>query len=400
VISSKKYKKKLVFCLSRFPFPIEKGDKLRAFFQLRELSEDFDIYLICTTQRSISKENYNKILPFCKEIHCFKQNLLIQLVNLFLNIFSRKPFQVAFFTQRGIQLKINHLLISIKPDHIFCQLIRPAEYVKNYHDCPKTIDLMDALSMGMERRASKSNFLKRLVYGEESIRLKQYERQILNYFENILIISKQDKEFIIHPKQAEIIVMPNGVNESFLEKNIAPNLKRKYHLIFTGNMSYFPNIEATHWIFEELYPYFHQKGYKIAICGANPSYSIVRLSRPADFIITGWVDDIRQSYLASKLFIAPMFSGSGMQNKILEAMALGIPCITTTIANNAILAEPNIEILIANTREEFISKIEECLINQNLYAQLSSNGRAFVEKKYNWKNINRELITLINNSIS
>lgn len=395
--SSKKYKKKLVFCLSRFPYPLEKGDKLRAFFQLRDLSEEFDIYLICTSQRNISKENYAKVVPYCKEVHIFKLNFAIQIINLVLNIFSRKPFQVSFFTQQAIQKKVNQLLVRVKPDHIFCQLIRPAEYVKNYHDCPKTIDLMDALSMGMERRAENSSWYNRFIFKEESIRLKQYERQILNYFEHVLIISRQDKEFIIHPKQAEIKVLPNGINESFLETNIAPDLKRKYHLIFTGNMSYFPNIEAAHWIFDELYPYFHQRGLKTAICGANPATSIVRLSRPADFIITGWVEDIRLSYLASKIFIAPMFSGSGMQNKILEAMALGIPCITTTLANNAILAEPTVEILIANTREEFISKIEDCLSNEELYQQLSSKGRAFVERKFNWKNINQELVRLLQN---
>lgn len=395
--SSKKYKKKLVFCLSRFPYPLEKGDKLRAFFQIRDLSEVFDIYLICTNRRKITKEHYDKIKPFCKEIHLFKLNTVVQLLNLTCNIFSRKPFQVSFFTQYHIQRKINKLLVKIKPNHIFCQLIRPAEYVKNYHYCPKTIDLMDALSMGMDRRAENSSWYNRFIFKEESTRLKQYERQILNYFEHALIISKQDKEFVIHPKQTEIKVLPNGINESFLETDIAPGLKKKYHLIFTGNMSYFPNIEATRWIFDELYPYFHQRRLITAICGANPSGSIVRLSRPSDFIITGWVEDIRLSYLASKIFIAPMFSGSGMQNKILEAMALGIPCITTTLVNNAILAEPAIEILIANTREEFISKIEDCLGNEALYQQLSINGRAFVERQFNWKNINLELITLIRN---
>ena len=391
--SSKKYRKKLVVCLSRFPYPLEKGDKLRAFFQIRDLSEFFEIYLICTIENHVKTEELDLLKKYCKEIHLFKLNRYIQIFNLLVNFLSIKPFQVVYFTQYKIKIKIGLLLQKIKPDHIFCQLIRPAEYVKNYHDCPKTLDIMDALSKGMERQSKNSNFFMKLFYRGESERLKKYERQIINYFENILIISKQDKEFILHPNKDKIIVLPNGVNEAFIDKTNL-NFEKDIDILFTGNMNYFPNIEACKYIYKELYPFFKLNKIKTTICGANPSKVIQKLNQ-TDFEVTGWVEDIKRVYLKSKIFIAPMFSGTGMQNKILEAMALGIPCITTTLANNAILAKPNEEILIANTKEEFISSINLCLNDIELYLKLAKNSQNFILENYNWKKINQNLSEII-----
>jgi glycosyltransferase involved in cell wall biosynthesis len=393
VNSSKKYKKKLVVCLSRFPYPLEKGDKLRAFFQIRDLSEFFEIYLICTIENHVKTEELDLLKKYCKEIHLFKLNRFTQIFNLLINFLSIKPFQVVYFTQYKIKKNIGFLLQKIKPDHIFCQLIRPAEYVKNYHDCPKTLDIMDALSKGMERQSKNSNFFMKLFYREESERLKKYERQIINYFENILIISKQDKEFILHPNKDKIIVLPNGVNEAFIDKTNL-NFEKNIDILFTGNMNYFPNIEACKYIYKELYPFFKLNKIKTTICGANPSKVIQKLNQN-DFEVTGWVEDIKRVYLKSKIFIAPMFSGTGMQNKILEAMALGIPCITTTLANNAILAKPNEEILIANTKEEFISSINLCLNDKDLYSKLAKNSQNFILENYNWKKINQNLSEII-----
>jgi polysaccharide biosynthesis protein PslH len=393
VILSKKSKPKLVICLSRFPYPLEKGDKLRAFFQIRDLSESFNVFLICTTDVKVSQSSIDKLLPYCKEIHVFELNKVTILINLFIGLFSNYPFQIHYFTQFRIKSKINKLLNKIQPNHIFCQLVRPAEYVKNYHFCPKTIDIMDALSVGMERRSNVSNWALKLIFKEESARLKKYEQRIINYFENILIISEQDKKFIIHPRQNEIKVVPNGVNELFLEtKSHSSNLK--IDLLFTGNMSYFPNIEAALYISKHLLPYIIKKELVVNICGANPSKQLTSIQNK-HFIVTGWVDNIQEYYENANVFIAPIFSGSGMQNKILEAMAIGIPCVTTTLANNAILAENNHEILIANNPEEFIFQMERLLSDKILYQHISENAKEFVKKNYEWKSINQKLAKIL-----
>jgi len=101
-------------------------------------------------------------------------------------------------------------------------------------------------------------------------------------------------------------------------------------------------------------------------------------------IVTGWMDDVRDAYAASRVFVAPLWKGTGQQNKIMEAMAMGIPCITTSVVNNAIGAEPNEEIMVADTAEEFAQSIQQVLGDQALSARLASNGRTFVSSRYSW----------------
>ena len=111
--------------------------------------------------------------------------------------------------------------------------------------------------------------------------------------------------------------------------------------------------------------------------------------------ITGWVDDIRVAYDEAKIFVAPLMLGSGLQNKLLEAMAMGLPCITTPLANNALGAIPEEEILIANNEAEFKIQIERLLSDANLYDKLAKNGHAFVTKNYNWQACNKRLMEVI-----
>ncbi len=385
-------KKKLIIVLSRFPYPLEKGDKLRAFHQIRYLSLSYEITLICLTDSLISDDQKEKLTPFCNKIITYKLNRWIQLYELIKAVFTEKPFQVAYFHQRWIQKKIAILITDIKPIHIYSQLIRTTEYVKDYHYCQKTLDYMDAFSKGMERRAEKTNnpFIKWLVKLEFN-RLKKYEKQIFEYFEFHTIISKQDKSFINHPLNNEISIISNGVHESFFE---TVKIEKKYTLLFTGNMSYKPNIEAVKFIHTEIMPLLKLSDVTCCIAGANPSNTIKRYENER-LILTGWVEDMKYFYASSKIFIAPMFIGTGLQNKLLEAMASGLPCITTSLANKALGAIPGIEILIADNPEEFEKHIINLLNEPSLAKSISENGKSFVEKSFSWEHSTLKLINLI-----
>lgn len=389
-----KYKPGLIVVLPRFPYPLEKGDKLRAYYQLKDLSEHFEIYLFCTSEFEITNESHVQIATFCKEIHVYRLKKGLILLNLLKALFTKIPFQVAYFSQNWIKKDMEKKIASIDAKHIYCQLVRAAEYVKNIHSIPKTIDLMDALSKGMERRISSINWLYRLVFKEETKRLKHYETKILDYFEHVTIISEQDKSFIIHPKNHQIKVLPNGVGTHFF--NFDKVLDKEFDLIFTGNMNYAPNVQATLFLSNTFLPLLKKENpnIQIAIVGATPTKAIENCANE-NIHVTGWIDDIRMAYAKSKIFIAPMFSGSGMQNKILEAMAMGIPCITTSLANNAILAEHNTQILLAENEKEMLEAYQKLKNDSEFYDLISKNARDFVSKKYNWQNINKELINLL-----
>lgn len=373
-------RKKIVLVATRFPFPIEKGDKLRTYYLLKYLQVHHDIYLITLTEDLISTKQVNKIKQFTKEIHLFKLTKFRKFVRLFFGLFNNKPLQVNYFTDYKIKVKISALLNDIKPDHIICQLIRSAEYVKNYHHCPKTIDYMDALSKGMERRAIKSNFMLKFIFNLEARRLKDYEQRIFNYFENQAIISQQDLNYIAHPDKKKMLILPNGIDTYYFEQL---EVEQKYDLVFVGNLNYPPNIDAINYLLKEILPAIPNR--TLLISGANPSNSLIQqIKNTPNASITGWVDDIRTSYLQGKILVAPMQIGTGMQNKILEAMALGIPTVTSTLANNAINGLHQESIWVADTKEEIIQGIETLLADMESYENIQKNAREFVIKKYNW----------------
>jgi glycosyltransferase involved in cell wall biosynthesis len=380
----------LFIILSRFPFPLEKGDKLRAYYQIKSLSKDYKITLVATSETTVKQKDKDELLKFCKEVYVFKLNRFIQLMQLLFALFTQRPFQISFFYQRNIHRKINKKLQKVKPDYIYSQLVRTAEYVKNYHDCPKTLDYMDAFSKGMQRRIKTSSWIKSYFIREEYRRLLEYERQIFDYFEHQTIISTQDKNYINHSKNQEIQIVGNGVSPFFFE---TLPIDKKYDLVFTGNMNYPPNIEAAKYIHSEILPLLPSET-TCLISGVNPPKSLTHLISHT-FNVSGWVDDIRMSYASSKIFIAPMFIGTGLQNKLLEAMAVGIPCITTSLANKALLAEPNSEILIADSSLEFAEQIKLLLSNVQLRENIAINGKIFVQKNYNWENINSVLSNII-----
>lgn len=394
--SSNSYHKKLVIILSRFPYPLEKGDKLRAFHQIKELSKTYTITLIATTDTPVNKESINQIRKYCSTIYIIKLSKISILFNVLIQFLTKKPFQTGYFYSSKNYHRVNRILKELKPDHIFCQLIRVSEYVKNYHDCPKTLDYMDALSKGIERRIEKAPFYSKWFFRTEAKRLASYERQIFDYFEHHTIISEQDRELILHPKRKEITCIPNGVDTSFFE---TIDIKKDKDLIFIGNMSYAPNIEATHYISNEILPLLNTSGktYNLLISGANPHASILRLAKSNPNVeITGWVDDIRTSYARGKIFVAPMMIGTGMQNKLIEAMAMGIPCITTPLANNAIGGIHNESIIVAENKEEFVTAILQLLSDDQFYYKIANGGKKLVMKKFNWENTTRILMGLMN----
>lgn len=379
--------------VSRFPYPLEKGDKLRAYHQIKGLAEVYDIVLCCTTEGPVSERAFSEVKRFCREIHLFPLSKAGLLVQAALSVLTNRPFQVAYFYRYQHFRKIRQLLETVRPDHIYCQLLRVAEYVKDYHHCPKTIDYMDALSKGMERRVSTEPWYKSWFFNIEFKRLMRYERRVFDYFEHKTIISAQDQQYIRHPKRRDIRIIPNGVDESFFNY---PETEKRYDLLFTGNLSYAPNIEAACYLVKEILPLLDKKGYRLTVLlsGADPHPRVKSLASDR-VTVTGWVDDIRSSYAQSRIFVAPMFIGTGLQNKLLEAMAMGLPCVTTPLANNALRAENRENILLAEQSSEFVEKIAVFLTEIDTFAQISYKGRSFVRENYSWNFQNNQLISLL-----
>lgn len=379
--------------LSRFPFPLEKGDKLRAYHQLKGLSQEYKIVLICTVEQAIKEEDYQQVARFCDQIHLFKLTKAGLFFQLFISLLSGKPFQVVYFYRSKYKRAIHRILEQEKPQHIYCQLVRVSEYVKDYHFCHKTLDYMDALSKGMERRIDTEPFFKRWFFRTESRRLVRYERRMFDYFEHKTIISEQDRKLILHPQNKEIRIVPNGVDVSFFQ-NL--QIQKDVDLVFTGNFSYAPNIEAAVYLAKEVVPALLKRGMKVKLLlsGANPVKRVSDLANE-QVEVSGWVTDIRVSYQRSRIFVAPLFIGTGLQNKLLEAMASDLPCITTPLANNALKGEHAKNILLADNLTDFVENIEKIITDKINFAEIASKGKQFVEENYSWNYQNFLLLNIL-----
>jgi glycosyltransferase involved in cell wall biosynthesis len=252
---------------------------------------------------------------------------------------------------------------------------------------------MDALSKGMERRMQISNaFIKPFIKLEYQ-RLRDYETDIFDYFENKTIISRQDLNELSHPNKKNVHVIPNGID---CEHFKALQMKKEYDVVFIGNMAYPPNIESGNTIVKKILPILKRNfpAINVLLSGANPHYRIKSLESK-DVHVTGWVEDIRHSYAKGKVFLAPMTIGTGLQNKLLEAMAMKLPCVTSELANNSLGAVKDKEILVGNGNQEFAEHVIKLLNDEQFYQTIAENGYQFVINNFNWQKTSQRLERII-----
>lgn len=348
------------------------------------------------SDKAVKPEDIKHLKEFCKEVKIFRLSKIRIFLNLIKTTFTRIPWQVGYFYCRAAQKEIERVISEFKPQHLFCQLIRTTEYVIKYKDIPKTLDYMDVFSKGIERRLPTISFYLKPLYKAEWQRLVNYEAAVFNYFDNKIIISEQDRDLIRHPDKNKIAIISNGVDLNFFKPVDAI---KEYDIIFNGNMNYPPNIESAEYLVHTILPVILKRnsGIKILISGANPSPKIRALAS-AHVTVSGWVKDIRENFGKAKMLVAPMFISIGLQNKLLEAMALQIPCITSTLANNALRAKNGESILIADTPEEYANHIHELLSDEDKARTIGLNGHNFVLENYNWEKENKKLEEIIHNT--
>lgn len=374
---------RIVFVTSRFPYPVEKGDKLRAFHQIRVLSQRHEIHLVAISHVDVPEHLLEAMRPYCASIRVFRVSRWLLPLQLLMGWVEGLPVQVSYFLDRTIKRSVQYHIIHLEPDHIVCQLIRAAPYVQAL-PLPKTLDYMDVFSEGMRQLAAKYKAFG-FVFKWEASRLAAFERTIYKDFDQHVIISAQDRDRLKLASHDRIQVIPNGVDDSFDPAYRAHT--PSHDLVFVGNMGYGPNIAATRYLADQLLPEMKRRGYSLSLllAGARPGRYVRQLSGREGITVRGWVDDIRDAYADGCIFVAPMFTGLGLQNKILEAMAMGLPCITTPMVNNAIGASEGEEILVSDHVEGLADHLEALLTDADLLSRIASAGRTFVQRTYPWE---------------
>jgi len=383
---------KLLVILPRFPYPIEKGDKLRAFHQIRLLSQSFEISLVTISHSKIKQADIDKVKPYCKSITIIRQRWISVAVNLLKALFKGWPLQAGYYYSRHAQRRIDKLIENRNPDRLYCQLLRTAAYAQNFKG-PKTLDYQDVFSKGIERRIPTASYLMKPLLKLEYQRLQRYEKKLFNQFDHKTIISLPDRDYIMHPEREKIVIVPNGVDRKYF----SPGKSTMTHeLIFTGNMGYPPNVDCAEYLVNKVLPIIHRThpNTRIMLAGASPHAKVKALASDK-VTVTGWVDDIRTCYSGAIIFLAPMQIGTGLQNKLLEAMSMRLPCITSSLCNAALGAADGTDILVGDNPQQVANHAVTLLNDPSLRLKIAENGFYFSRRNYSWESATEKLAELI-----
>lgn len=374
---------KLLVVLSRFPYPLEKGDKLRAYHQIRVLSRQHDIYLFALSDTEVPASSLEAMKPFCKEIRVGRICWWTKLTNSLRAFFKGWPIQCGYFYSREAKRALRQFADEVKADAIYAQLVRTVPYVQELEG-EKTIDYQDVFSQGMLRRAERAPFWQKPFFKMESRRLQRYEAEVFPLFQHHTIITEVDRDLMPVKDKDKISIVGNGVD---FEQYKYEGQEKIYDLIFAGNMSYAPNVDAAEFIVKQILPNLLSQfpNLRLVLCGANPAPRVRALQGP-HVTVTGWVDSIAEYYAQSKIFIAPMRLGTGLQNKLLEAMATQLPCVTSPLAGKPLKGVENQrDVLICNEVEDYVKTITRLLADSTYYQQIAQQGYQYVKERYSWE---------------
>ncbi len=265
-----------------------------------------------------------------------------------------------------------------------------APYIEHFH-IPKIIDFVDVDSDKWRQYAEQCNFPKSFIYKLEFDRLRKLETRLCRLFNCSIVTTDHEKSLLDYSDN--VMVIPNGIDLEYYTPRISLD---QNILIFTGAMNYFPNIDAMLYFHDEIFPLILKKipDVKFFIVGMNPVQKIRRLSSK-NIIVTGTVDDVRDYLGNASVCIAPLRIAKGIQNKILEAMAMQVPVVATSQANNGIDAIHGREIMIADNADDFANATVMLLKSRLLRQAIVKAARSLIEEKFNWERTLRKLNAVI-----
>lgn len=382
---------KLLFTANRFPYPPFRGDKLKIFNLAKQLSPKHELHLLTFLQDEQDRSYLSALEPFFKKIHLVPLSKSHSLWEVVKDVFSRLPLQVSYFHAKEMERLVAKLHQEEHYDAVHIQHLRMAPYWAPYTDIPRILDLPDAYSLYWLRRKKAAKGLKKWLNLIEYQRILGYEK-VLRQFDKVLVCSKEDLKYLEDTHQLKnLALLPNGVDTTLFSSQTHDYTHRQI-ILFTGNMDYAPNVDGVVYFAEQLLPEIRKTHPQVRfiIAGQRPVARVRRLANK-HIEVTGFVKDLKVLYEQAAIVIAPLRFGAGTQNKVLEAMAMGVPVVTGKVGFAGLNTSSGNGILLAENKEEFIKACNQLLANQSLREQIGRKAKAIIQSQFSWESVSAQL---------
>lgn len=374
----------------RFPYPVVGGDRLRIYQLCRILSKHFRLTLLsfCETKEDLRYIPEDRVF---QEIHRVYLPKWRSYLNTLRALPSRTPLQLAYYQSTEFTNKVRELLL--RHDIALAHLIRTGQYLEDCAEKPCIMEMTDAISLNYKRMSGKSiSFsLKKAIYSLEYARLSIYEKQIIHRFRRTWLVSEVDRLALdpdcLHP----IEIIPNGTDPQKLPFRTPSGYGNT--IVFIGNMVTAQNQDACFYFIQSILPLIQKhKHLKFRIVGNMPtsiqnkflSYPAVEVTGRLNNIIEGIDDNV---FCA----ICPVQAGAGIQNKVLEYFALGLPCVVSPVGAEGIKAQHGKDFLIYQNAKDAAEKILSLHENLDLRISLALSARTLVEKTLSWESVGHQV---------
>ncbi|MFO1257167.1 MAG: TIGR03087 family PEP-CTERM/XrtA system glycosyltransferase [Gammaproteobacteria bacterium] len=392
--------KKIIYLAHRIPFPPNKGDKIRSYHILKYLRSKYEVYL----GTFIDEADDERFIPDIKKTFqhvCIDRPRLGKAI--IRSLLNRDSISEELYYSKRLEKWIADLIHTESIDAMICFSSAIGQYALKFKDRIKThiVDYVDVDSEKWRAYGLKRIFPLNLVYLRESKKLLSLEMAIAKSVSASLFVTEDEAKLFerLTNLTEDIHAIYNGVDTDYF--NPDSNFESPYNdgdlnIVFTGRMDYWPNVEAVKWFCLNVFKTLQSKipNIKFYIVGAKPTQAVQNLANIKNVIVTGQVSDIRPYLKYATLCVAPLQIGRGVQNKVLEAMAMRVPMVVSESALTGIQCQPNLPIIIANSEVEWQQSLSD-IINRYPNFELRSNLRKNILDQYSWNHTLKPLTNLL-----
>jgi len=392
----------LLFLVHRIPYPPNKGDKIRSFHFLQALAKHYRIYLAAFVDDDEDWQYVNELKRFCKDSLLLELKPLQAKILSIEGLFTGEALSLPYYKSKQLQSWVDSTLEQQKIQKVLIFSSVMAQFIKPEHNLEIVADFVDVDSDKWAQYAQKKTWPASWIYQREAKKLLKFETEVAKVAKATLFVSESEANLfrnLVPNLSSKITFVNNGVDLDYFTPEVeyvSPYSDDEFVITFTGAMDYWANCDAVIWFVNEVFPKILQAKplSRFYIVGSKPSKTVQALGEKKAVVVTGRVEDIRPYIAHADLVVAPLRIARGIQNKVLEAMAMEKRIIATPDAIEGIPVSDQEDVVIAANSNKFAENVIAFLSDSNT-PQESTANRVFIENKFAWQACTDKLIALI-----